>query len=355
MSRDNKIPITLITGFLGAGKSTFLSYILNENHGKKIAVIQNEFGESIGVETAIIVGDDGKKVQEWLEFPNGCICCTSKDDFLQSIEDLLKRKDKFDYILIESTGMGDPGQISTSLWVDEELDSPVYLDSIIAVVDCFHFEKQLENANQLKMTNTIEKVKHDTELERQIAFADVVLLNKIDLVDKTYLQNIKSKILDINSMAEIYTTERSKIDLNKVLGIKSYTPNLELIQNYLSHHKKQDSHNHNEHNHSHSNHSTNITTLYIEQVGDLDETEFNRWLGEMVYDTYKDKIYRYKGLLSINNENEKFILQGVYSTFEVQSSHIAWNKNEEKINRLVFIGESLDYNQIKSKIFIIIK
>ncbi|KAK5584392.1 hypothetical protein RB653_006003 [Dictyostelium firmibasis] len=380
---NKKVPVTLITGFLGSGKTTFLNYILNENHGKKIAVIQNEYGQSIGIETAMIVDSNGEKIQEWLEFPNGCICCTVKDDFLQSIEDLLKRSDKFDYILIESTGMGDPGQISASLWVDEELESPIYFDSIITLVDSKHIEKHIEKSklNNNNNNNNKEKEKdkeeeeedievhgtdikyYSTEVERQIAFADIILLNKIDLLDQSNLNNeikiITDRIKSINPIAKIITTERSVVPLDKVLDVKAYNPNIDLLKDYLEQLQKQEQQTHN-HQHNNedeskscgecstkSNHSKFINTVCITEDGDVDLTEFNRWIGNLLWEDKKDCIFRCKGLISVKGDDEKYILQGVYATFEVLPSGLLWSKDEKRHNKIVLIGESLNQNELE--------
>ncbi|KAF2078361.1 hypothetical protein CYY_000345 [Polysphondylium violaceum] len=365
-----KVPVTLITGFLGSGKTTFLNYILNANHGKKIAVIQNEYGQSIGIETAMIVGADGSKVSEWLEFPNGCICCTVKDDFVKSIEDLLKKESKFDYILVESTGMGDPGQISSSLWLDEELESPIYLDGIITLVDAKHIEKNIEKAK----TNTIndeiahldDGVQHySTEVERQIAFADIILLNKIDLVDKQELSNVERLIKTINPMAKLIQTEKSVVPLDKVLDVNAYNPNIDLLQPYLN--AKQHSHHHNEKDDSCATcqdnesattkgiHNNAINTVCIIQEGNVNKTEFNRWIGGILWEEKKDCVFRVKGLLSIKDEPEKYILQGVYATFEVLPSGINWEKDEPRQNKLVLIGESLSQSELEESFKKLIK
>ncbi|EGC29726.1 hypothetical protein DICPUDRAFT_58645 [Dictyostelium purpureum] len=365
-TKTTRVPITLITGFLGSGKTTFLNYILNENHGKKIAVIQNEYGQSIGIETAMIVDSNGEKVQEWLEFPNGCICCTVKDDFLQSIEDLLKRSDKFDYILIESTGMGDPGQISSSLWVDEELESPIYLDGIITLVDAKHVEKHIEKSKaseKLSMNNSNnthnsgesnDSKYYSTEVERQIAFADIILLNKIDLLDQNNLEkeiaSVESKIRSINPMAKIITTERSKVPLDQVLNVNAYTPNIDLLKDYINNSEKQ--HHHDNKNDEKScdqcsNHSKHINTICITQDFDVDLDEFTRWVGNLLWDEKKDSIFRIKGLISIKDDKEKYILQGVYSTFEVLPSGLYWSENEKRHNKIVLIGESLDQSELE--------
>eukprot|EP01132_Coremiostelium_polycephalum_P002438 gene2438-3008_t len=371
-SKTSKVPITLITGFLGSGKTTFLNYILNENHGKRIAVIQNEYGESIGIETAMVVGKDGSKVEEWLEFPNGCICCTVKDDFLQSIEDLIKNaKDRFDYILIESTGMGDPGQISSALWVDDELESPIYLDGIVTIVDAKHLDKHIEKSKQNTMTNVVEHstssgTSYSSEVERQICFADVILLNKIDLVqDPVQLNSIESRIHTINPLAKIIRSERSVVPLDLVLGIEAFDPDLDQIKTYLNQQQQQQQQvDHGDHKHEHQDevnncnqcstnsgvHSKNINTICVQAKGNIDLREINRWVGELLWEEKKDQIFRIKGLISIQGESQKYILQGVYSTFEILPSGIEWTNDEPRNNKIVLIGELLDQLQIEQSL-----
>ncbi|EGG18856.1 COBW domain-containing protein [Cavenderia fasciculata] len=371
---NRKTPVTLISGFLGSGKTTFLNYILTENHGKKIAVIQNEFGQGIGIETAMIVGEDGSKVSEWLEFPNGCICCTVKDDFIQSIENMLSKR-SFDYILIESTGMGDPGQISSSLWVDEGLESPIYLDSIITLVDSKNILKQIEQGerNRIKQQTSAVVVEEDggeeegggseppplkeTEAERQIAFADVILLNKVDLVDEQQIQRVRAKVQDINPLATIFVTQKSVVDLDKVLSIQQYKPNVDIIKNYkaaaasgVCSDSSCSDQEHQHHNHQHGSesvHSNRINTICVEKSGSVGLTDMNRWIGSIVWSEYQDKVFRCKGLISIDGNEYKHILQGVYETFEILQSDIKWLPNEERINKLVFIGECGDMHNLR--------
>ena len=186
-NNQNKIPITIISGFLGAGKSTFLSYILKENHGKKIIVVQNELGDRIGLEEAMIVNKGIYGTVEWIEFPNGCLCCTVKDEMLLAVENLVKQNSNIDAIFIETDGLADPEPLVRSLWVDSELESSIYLDGVICIVDSVFFLQEL---------GLLAPAKYKNEAYRQVVFADVILLNKTDRVSCTQdLENLLTKII----------------------------------------------------------------------------------------------------------------------------------------------------------------
>ncbi|CAK9186190.1 unnamed protein product [Ilex paraguariensis] len=212
------VGVTVITGYLGAGKSTLVNYILNAQHGKRIAVILNEFGEEIGVERAMInEGEGGALVEEWVELANGCICCTVKHSLVQALEQLVQRKERLDHILLETTGLANPAPLASVLWLDDQLESDVKLDSIITVVDAKNLRYQL-------------KKNHDSssfpEAFLQIAFADVVILNKVDLVSPVesggVLEELENEIHSINSLANIIRSERCQVDLSKILNCQAY-------------------------------------------------------------------------------------------------------------------------------------
>ncbi|VDH96667.1 Hypothetical predicted protein [Mytilus galloprovincialis] len=212
-AENNRVPITIITGFLGSGKTTLLNYVLTEQHGKKIAVIMNEFGEGDSIEKSMSIGQEGELFEEWLELRNGCLCCSVKDNGVKAIENLMTKKGKFDYVLLETTGLADPGPIASIFWLDEELCSDLFLDGIITVVDAKYCEKYL---NQKKKDNTIN------EATRQIAMSDVIIINKIDLVAEEELHQLKSRIRNINSYATFLETAQSKTDLNNILDLNAY-------------------------------------------------------------------------------------------------------------------------------------
>ena len=192
-----QVPVTVLTGYLGAGKTTLLNRILSEQHGKKYAVIVNEFGE-LGIDNDLVVNAD----EEVFEMNNGCICCTVRGDLIRIIEGLMKRKDKFDGILVETTGLADPGPVAQTFFTDDEVKARTRLDAIVTVVDAKHFLGQLEQGD---------------EAEEQVAFADVILLNKTDLVSADELAKVEGKIRSINRYARIFKTEKSRIGLDAIL------------------------------------------------------------------------------------------------------------------------------------------
>ncbi|CAN1295662.1 Zinc-regulated GTPase metalloprotein activator 1 [Linum perenne] len=209
------VGVTVITGYLGSGKSTLVNYILNAKHGKRIAVILNEFGEEIGVERAMInEGDGGALVEEWVELANGCICCTVKHSLVQALEQLVQMKERLDHILIETTGLANPAPLASILWLDDQLESAVKLDSIITVVDAKNLGFQLK---QQKDSSSFPEAVY------QIAFADVVILNKVDLLSSEgSLEELEKEIRDINSLASIVRTVRCQVDLTKILECNAY-------------------------------------------------------------------------------------------------------------------------------------
>jgi G3E family GTPase len=199
---NQKIPVTILTGFLGSGKTTLLNRILSENHGKKIAVIENEFGE-VGVDNELVIGAD----EEIFEMNNGCICCTVRGDLIRILTRLTKRKDKLDMILVETTGMANPAPVAQTFWVDEDLKEQFSLDAIITMVDAKHVHLHINDSDECK---------------EQIAFADIVILNKLDLVSAEESKQTQSTIRSMNAMCEIYPTTDAAVDLQKILNVQAF-------------------------------------------------------------------------------------------------------------------------------------
>src|SRR6476469_3101936 len=221
MTHVHRIPVTVLTGFLGSGKTTLLNRILTENHGQRIAVIENEFGE-IGIDHELVVNAE----EEIFEMNNGCICCTVRGDLIRILGNLMKRKDKFDYILIETTGLADPGPVVQTFFFDEEIKEKVRLDGVVTVIDCKHVALHWG----------------DREVKEQIAFADVVLLNKTDLAQANEVDLLERRIKGMNSTTRVIRTQKATTDVNNLLGIQGF--NLQRIEQIEPGEVERDQHHH---------------------------------------------------------------------------------------------------------------
>ena len=314
------IPVTIITGYLGAGKTTLLTYILKEQHGKRIAVIVNEYGEGEAVEKPGALGVGDEKYEEWLEMTNGCLCCSVKSNIVLALEKLMEKQGKFDYVLIETTGLADPGNIGQSFWVDEGL-SKLYLDGIVTLCDALNINKTLAEASG-----------RVTECERQIALADVVVLNKLDLIDDKTRDHITKQIQSMNSSCIIQYTKHSRVDLDAILGINAYT-NVDppsTVKHKIA-----------------SAISTVTLTTDVQIKRDDIETALETLLWADIYDnssreshkiedTGKMSILRVKG--KIHTTDGWFMIQGVRDMFDITQV----SENEIYLQHLVFIGIHLD-------------
>ena len=199
---EARVPVTVLTGFLGSGKTTLLNRILTENHGKKIAVIENEFGE-VGIDNDLVIGAE----EEIFEMNNGCICCTVRGDLIRILGHLMKRRDKFDYIMVETTGMADPGPVAQTFYVDDDMQQKLNLDAIVTLVDAKHIWEHIDDSDEAK---------------EQLAFADVILLNKIDLVSPEDLGRLEARIKSMNSMAKIYRSRDAVVEMDKILNVGGF-------------------------------------------------------------------------------------------------------------------------------------
>jgi G3E family GTPase len=313
----DKVPVTVLTGFLGSGKTTLLNYILTENHGKRIAVIENEFGE-IGIDDALVVNAD----EEVFEMNNGCICCTVRGDLIRILGNLMRRRDRFDHILIETTGLADPAPVAQTFFVDDEIGDQLSLDAIVTLVDARHIVAHLDERKPDGVEN---------EAIEQVAFADRILLNKIDLVDATELADVATRLRSINSMADIIPTSWAKVDLDRILGVGAF--DLSRTLNVDPAFLQQGEHLH----------DMSVSSVGIDLPGEVQPDRLNKWLGKLLAEKGID-IFRMKGILAIAGEEQRFVFQGVHMLFDGQPDR-PWG-NEPRSNRLVFIGRNLDRDEL---------
>lgn len=314
--KSKKVPVTILTGFLGAGKTTLLNYILKENHGEKLAVIVNEYGE-VGIDQDLVIGAE----EEILEMNNGCICCTVRGDLTRILNQLISAKKglsgkrlNFDRVVIETTGLANPAPVAQTFFVDEVVAAFFELDAIVTVVDAKHANMQLDKGH---------------EALEQVAFSDVLLLNKIDLVDSTELEALENRLSHINPTANIYPTKMSEIDLAKILKIHSFklSTKLAVAPHFLA----------KGHHHHHDHH---VRSIALREHRPLDaqkvEDFINQWLEDHATDTF-----RYKGLLYIKDCPVQIIFQGVHMMFTMSDGK-PWKEGMEQKSEMVVIGRNLD-------------
>lgn len=338
---DTKIPVTVLTGYLGAGKTTLMNRILTENHGTRYAVIVNEFGE-IGIDNDLLVESD----EEIFEMNNGCICCTVRGDLIRTVENLMKRKGSFDAILVETTGVADPAPVAQTFFMDDDVREKARLDAVVTVVDSRHVLKRLEDTE---------------EAEDQIAFADVILLNKTDLVTADELKAVEERIHSINPYAVLHRTERCGIDLKAVLNrgafdldrILSLDP--QFLEDHDHHHEcgPDCDHDHDHHHHGHAHghdhhhhgdpHSVKSISL---TAGELNPQVFFRWIGD-VTQVQGPNILRLKGIMAFKDDPQRYVVQGVHMIVEGDHQR-DWKEGEEHVSRIVFIGRDLDEKALKT-------
>ena len=336
-----KIPVTVLTGYLGAGKTTLLNRILSEPHGKKFAVIVNEFGE-IGIDNDLIVGAD----EEIFEMNNGCICCTVRGDLIRIIDGLMRRKGKFDAIIVETTGLADPAPVAQTFFMDEAVGAKTRLDAVVTVADAKWLSDRLKDAPEAK---------------NQIAFADVILLNKTDLVTPEELRELEARIRGLNPYARLHRTERAKIDIGEVLGRNAFdldrilTIEPEFLEredhDHDHHHDHGDhDHTHGAHHHHHGNglkhyHDEDMQSVALRTDKALNPDKFFPWIQDLVA---KDgpSILRCKGILSFKDDPERFVFQGVHMILDGDHQR-PWRQDEVRDSRIVFIGRNLPEDKIR--------
>ncbi|XP_009242766.1 zinc-regulated GTPase metalloprotein activator 1A isoform X2 [Pongo abelii] len=301
-----KIPVTIITGYLGAGKTTLLNYILTEQHSKRVAVILNEFGEGSALEKSLAVSQGGELYEEWLELRNGCLCCSVKDNGLRAMENLMQKKGKFDYILLETTGLADPGAVASMFWVDAELGSDIYLDGIITIVDSKYGLKHLTEEKPDGLINEATR--------------------------------------SINGLGQILETQRSRVDLSNVLDLHAFDSLSGIsLQKKLQHVPGTQPHL-----------DQSIVTITFEVPGNAKEEPLNIFIQNLLWeknvrnkDNHCMEVIRLKGLVSIKDKSQQVIVQGVHELYDLEETPVSWKDDTERTNRLVLIGKNLDKDILK--------
>ncbi|KAJ3695530.1 hypothetical protein LUZ60_000907 [Juncus effusus] len=352
---DGRIPATIITGFLGSGKTTLLNHILTADHGKKIAVIENEFGE-VDIDGSLVASKT-TGAEDIMMLNNGCLCCTVRGDLVRMIGELVeKKKGKFDHIVIETTGLANPAPIIQTFYAEDKIFNNVKLDGVVTLVDAKHAGLHLDEIKPKGIVN---------EAVEQIAYADRIIVNKTDLVGETQISSLIQRVRNINGLANLKKAEYGKVDLDYVLGIGGF--DLERIESTVNaeeshedhhhehkhehdhhheheHHHHDHDHKHDHHEHDHT-HDPGVSSVSIVCEGSLNLEKIDMWLGNLLMERSED-IYRMKGLLSVDGMPERFVFQGVHDIFQ-GSPDRPWGPDEPRVNKIVFIGKKLDAQELE--------
>ncbi|WP_439477272.1 CobW family GTP-binding protein [Brevundimonas sp.] len=336
----DRIPVTVLTGYLGAGKTTLLNRILSEDHGKRYAVIVNEFGE-IGIDNDLVVGAD----EDVFEMNNGCVCCTVRGDLIRVVAGLMKRqrpgKPAFDAIIVETTGLADPGPVAQTFFVDEDVKAKTQLDSVTALVDAKHVMARLDDSK---------------EAREQVAFADRIILNKTDLVSEAELVEVERRLRKLNPLAPITRAERANVPLDQVLGLGGFDLGriLDINPEFANPahgeaghvHDEHCGHDHHDHDHGPSQgarghaHEDDIKGISLSLERPMDGTKFTAWLDRLLGEQGQN-ILRAKGIIDVHGEDRRLVFQAVHMILEGDLQK-PWGANERRWSRAVFIGRDLD-------------
>ncbi|MGV7208175.1 CobW family GTP-binding protein [Oxalobacteraceae bacterium A2-2] len=335
------IPTTILTGFLGAGKTTLLNRILQEQHGQRIAVIENEFGQE-NIDNEILVQDSSEQI---VEMNNGCICCTVRGDLIVALSGLARKREagelQFDRVVIETTGLANPGPVAQTFFIDEEVGTHYMLDAVVTVVDARHAMEQLDQYE---------------EAQRQVGFADKILLSKTDLVTAEQLDALRHRLARINPRAPVSVSDFGKAPITEVLDLRGFNLNdkLELDPDFLAaeeheHHHHHDhehgehcdhpSHRHDHHDHHHGHHTDEVAAFVFKSTRPFDTAKLDEFLGGLV-NVYGPRMLRYKGVLLMRDADRKVVFQGVHQIMGTDLG-AKWGENEVRESKMVFIGKNL--------------
>jgi len=328
--KDGKVPVSVLTGFLGSGKTTLLNHILQANHGKRIAVIENEFGE-VGIDDKLVKGGSMAEDENIVEMNNGCICCTVRGDLIAGLKKLIKNSRKsgkiLDGVLIETTGLADPAPVAQTFFADDFVQQHMRLDGILTLVDAKHIVQHLDDEKPEGVEN---------EAVEQIAFADRILLNKCDLVDsEEELKEVEKRIKAINEKVPIKRTTNSEVEMDFILGIKGFSLDkiIEMDDAFL-----EDSHDH--------QHDSRVSSVGIDVPGEVIQQKLNDWISWLLKEKGVD-LFRSKGVLAVKGMKQKFVFQAIHMLF-ANSMEGAWAPGEEKRCKMVFIGKNLNREELTS-------
>lgn len=327
--KDNKVPVSVLTGFLGSGKTTLLNKILQINHGKRIAVIENEFGE-VGIDDALVKGGSLADEENIVEMNNGCICCTVRGDLIAGLKKLIKNSKKsgkpLDGVLIETTGLADPAPVAQTFFADDFVQQHMRLDGILTLVDAKHIVQHLEEEKPEGVEN---------EAVEQIAFADRILLNKCDLVEEADLVDVEKRIRAINVTVPIKRTTNSEVDMDWILGIRGFSLDkiMEMDDAFL---KDGGEHTHDD----------RVSSVGIDVPGEVVQQKLNEWIGWLLKEKGVD-LFRSKGVLAVKGMKQKFVFQAIHMLF-ANSQEGEWGADEERRCKMIFIGKNLNREELTS-------
>mmetsp|Transcript_19664 Transcript_19664/g.60820 ORF Transcript_19664/g.60820 Transcript_19664/m.60820 type:complete len:354 (+) Transcript_19664:1512-2573(+) len=335
-AEQEKTSFSIITGFLGAGKTTLINYILKEQKEKRICVIENEFGE-INIDEKL-VGENLASKEDLIQMDNGCACCSIRGDLVRTLGTLVKTRKQFDCVILETTGLADPAPIISTIKSNQWIDDNFKIDSVICLADAKHVSLHLDEAKPDGAVN---------EAVQQVAFADRILLNKVDLVTPDELEALKERIAAINKFAPVLTCERSKVDLSRVVGVDSFDvekcaaldPALFSSSEAEPLKKKPKVHD-----------LSMVSSCGISVEGYLDVPKFNLFMAELLQTRAAD-LYRTKGVLSFAGQgNTKFVFQGVHEQINFGPAQSPWAHDEPRVSNIVFIGRNLDRKMLNDAI-----